>query len=903
MPYKPNDYTLHPMSMSVLGIIVTLKHRQSSCYIAGMAKQSSNSALKSSHTPMMQQYLKIKSEYADCLLFYRMGDFYEMFFEDAVEASKILDITLTKRGKSGGDDIPMAGVPWHQAETYLSRLVAAGRRVAVCDQMEAPDGSKGPVRREVVRVVTAGTLTEAELLDQARSAALVACYRTGEKWGLAAVDLSCGHWHLLEGSGEARLQEQLAIVSPAELLLASDVEALIDAPVTRCGDWSFSATVARQELERQFGVSDWQALNLADHHEASAAVGAVLVYLGQTQKCALAHLSLPVFIEQAEGMRIDQRSRRNLELYASLAGDPKAGMIAVLDETSTPMGARKLRAWVDRPLTELDQLRERQNAVQSLCDDIDTLNGLRSELSGVRDMERMLTRIVLGRSAPRDYRGLAEALLALPGLRKLLGDRSGLFAGISGALQGLDTLAAELNRCIVDMPPQTFRDGGVIAPGYDAELDRLRGLATEAGDWLRDYEAHERERTGLGNLRVKYNKVFGYFIEISKAQAKDAPVDYVRKQTLVNAERFITDELHSFESEILGARDAAMEREDALMEMLRQQVATQAAPIQQAAQAVAALDVITCFAYLAQKHRYQRPEVHAGRAMTIVGGRHPVVERHLPDDATFVANDSHMDMKSRRFMLLTGPNMGGKSTYMRQVAWIVWLAHTGCFVPAEQARIPLTKRLFTRVGAGDELASGRSTFMVEMMETATILNQMEPRSLVIIDEIGRGTSTWDGLAIAWSVAECLIGAKDVLTLFATHYHELTELPDEYDGAFNASVTVREWNGSVIFMHQVIEDAADQSYGIAVAQLAGLPRAVVKRAREHLFRLEHGSELAAETGKVQLGLFAVAEKRQQQEELERLRLLHDKLAEADVDAMRPLDALTFLDRLKNEVDES
>jgi len=863
---------------------------------------------ETAHTPMMQQYLKIKSEYADCLLFYRMGDFYEMFFEDAVQASKILDITLTKRGKSGGDDIPMAGVPWHQAEVYLAKLVAAGKRVAVCDQMEAPDSStKGPVRREVVRVVTAGTITESKLLDQARSAALVACFKNGENWGLAGIDLSCGHWHLLEGAGDARLQEQLAILAPAELLLMHAEDAMADmlagVPVSRPGDWSFSASVAREQLEQQFGVSDWQALNFDGHHEAAAAVGAVLVYLGQTQKCALEHLSLPVFIEQSEGMRIDQRSRRNLELYSSLAGDPKAGMIAVLDETVTPMGARKLRAWVDRPLTNLDRLRERQNAVQSLLDDTATLTDIRTVLSDVRDMERILTRIVLGRAAPRDFRGLADALISLPDLHELLRDRSGLFADISLALHGLETLAGELARAIVEAPPQNFRDGGVIAEHYDAELDRLRALAKDAGDWLRDYEARERERTGLANLRVKYNKVFGYFIEISKAQAKDAPVDYVRKQTLVNAERFITDELHSFESEILGARDAAMAREDALMEILRQQVAAQAVPIQQAAQAVATLDVISCFSFLAQAHRYVRPDVHAGRAMTLVAGRHPVVERHLPDDATFVANDTHMDMKSRRFMLLTGPNMGGKSTYMRQVAWIVWLAHTGCFVPAEQARIPLTKRLFTRVGAGDELASGRSTFMVEMMETATILNQMEPRSLVIIDEIGRGTSTWDGLAIAWSVAESLIGAKDVLTLFATHYHELTELPDEYPAAaFNASVTVREWNGSVIFMHQVVEDAADQSYGIAVAQLAGLPRAVVKRAREHLFRLEHGSELAAETGKAQLGLFAVAEKRQQQEELERLRQLHDKLAQADVDAMRPLDALTFLDTLKKEVND-
>ncbi len=878
--------------------IIQVKNPWPPCYITGMAKK----VAESTHTPMMQQYLKIKSEYSDCLLFYRMGDFYEMFFEDAVEASKILGITLTKRGKSNGDDIPMAGVPWHQAEGYLARLVAAGKRVAVCDQMEPPDAAKGPVRREVVRVVTAGTITESELLDQACSAPLVACFRKGKCWGLASVDLSCGNWRLQEGQGETRLEEQLAVLAPAELLLMRSEISLANVPTMHPGDWSFSVTVAREQLEQYFGVSDWQSLNLEEHEEAAAAVGAILVYLGQTQKCALEHLSLPVFIEQAASMRIDARSRRNLELYNSLAGDPKAGMIHVLDETRTPMGARLLRDWIDRPLTDLGLLNKRQNAVQSMVDDSDMLDALRVHLSGVRDMERMLTRIVLGRAAPRDFRGLADALLALPELRQQLGDRSGLYSEMIASLHGLETLASVLAGAIVDIAPQAFRDGGVIRAGFDAELDRLRGLAKDAGDWLRDYEKRERERTGMANLRVKYNKVFGYFIEISKLQAKEAPVDYVRKQTLVNAERFITDELHSFEAEILGARDAAMQRENELVESLRQKISGQSLAIQQAAGAVAGLDVISCFAYLALNHHYIRPEVHGGRALKLVGGRHPVVEQHLAANEPFVANDTHMDLKSRRFMLLTGPNMGGKSTYMRQVAWIVWLAHTGCFVPAEEARIPLTKRLFTRVGAGDELASGRSTFMVEMMETATILNQLESRSLVIIDEIGRGTSTWDGLAIAWSVAEHLIGAKDVMTLFATHYHELTELPDENAAAFNASVTVREWNGSVIFMHQVVEDAADQSYGIAVAQLAGLPRQVIKRAREHLFRLEHGSELAAETGKSQLGLFAVAEKRQQEAELERLRQLHDKLAKADVDAMRPLDALTFLDTLKKEVDD-
>jgi len=853
---------------------------------------------------MMQQYLRIKSEHADCLLFYRMGDFYEMFFEDAAEASRILDIALTKRGKSGGDDIPMAGVPWHQAEGYLARLVAAGKRVAICEQMEPPDGSKGPVRREVVRVVTPGTITESELLDRSKSAPLVALYRQpeakGMRWALAAIDLSCGHWRLLEGEGDSLLEEQLQVLAPAEILVQSGKAQVPDGLVCQLshpGDWSFTVDVAREHLQQHFGVSDWQSLNLNGHPEVAAAVGAVLVYLQQTQKCALEHLELPVFSASATGMRIDARSRRNLELYCSLNGDPKGGMMHVLDETQTAMGARKLREWIDCPLNDLAALRARQDAVQSLIDDRDALKALRQYLAGVRDMERMLTRIVLDRANPRDFRGLTDALLALPELRHHIGQRSGLFGDMLAAFEGLDDLAGDLDRAIEAAPPALFRDGGVIAAGFDAELDRLRGLAKDAGDWLRDYEARERARTGLANLRVKYNKVFGYFIEISRAQAKEVPPEYVRKQTLVNAERFITDELHQFESEILGAKDAAMQREIELVAELRHKFCQRAAPIQAAARAIAGLDVLCCFAHLAVSYRYVRPDVHPGRSLKLVGGRHPVVERHLKD-SPFVANDAHMHMKSRRFMLLTGPNMGGKSTYMRQVAWMVWLAHTGCYVPAEEARIPLTKRIFTRVGAGDELASGRSTFMVEMMETATILNQLEGRSLVIVDEIGRGTSTWDGLAIAWSVAERLIASDDVLTLFATHYHELTELPDQFDAAFNASVTVREWNGSVIFMHQVIEDAADQSYGIAVAQLAGLPRAVVRRAREHLFRLEHSSELAAETGKSQLGLFATAEKRQQEQELVRLRALAEHIEGLDVDGMRPLEALNILAKLKS-----
>jgi DNA mismatch repair protein MutS len=850
------------------------------------------------HTPMMQQYLRIKAEYAGCILFYRMGDFYEMFFDDAVDASRVLDIALTKRGKSNGEDIPMCGVPWHQAEGYLARLVAADRRVAICEQMEPPGEAKGPVRREVVRVVTPGTLTESELLDHRSSARLAALYRAGQRWGVAAVDLSVGRWELMEGQGEVQLSEYLSALAPAELLLARSAESPVRAPVQYPGDWAFSPEVAKERLGERFGVGDWQALNLEAHAEVAAAVGAVLVYLEQTQKRSLAHLELPAYVDAAPGMQIDARSRRNLELYASLGGDAEGGLLSVIDETLTPMGARLLRHWLDFPLSDIRGVARRQDAVQSLLDDEQAREALRLQLGTVRDMERMLTRIVLERASPRDFRGLADSLLALPGLRRVLGERQGMFVELAAQLSGLDELTAHLDAALVETCPPHLREGGLIRAGFDAELDRLRNLSADADSWLRDYEAAERERTGLSNLRVKYNKVFGYFIEISRAQAREAPADYVRKQTLVNAERFISDELHRFESEILGAREAALAREGALIGELVTAIGTAAASIQAAARAVAVLDVLGCFAHLAAHYRYCRPKLQENGVLAIEGGRHPLVEQRLPAGTPFVANDTAMDMKKRRFMLLTGPNMGGKSTYMRQTTWLVWLAHTGCFVPAETARIPLIRRIFTRIGAGDELAMGRSTFMVEMMETATILNQLGPRSLVVIDEIGRGTSTWDGLAIAWAVAERLARSEQVLTLFATHYHELTSLPDEYPSAFNASVQVREWNGSVVFLHRVEEGAADRSHGIAVAQLAGLPPDVVRRAREHLFRLEHQAELAAEEGKNQLGLFAEAEKRRQRQMADEASQILAAIAELDINALRPIDALNTMDELKH-----
>ncbi len=853
------------------------------------------------HTPMMRQYLAIKADHPDAILFYRMGDFYEMFFDDAVKAARILDIALTRRGKSNGEEIPMAGVPWHQAEAYLARLVAAGERVAICDQMEPPGTGKGPVRREVVRIVTPGTITEPGLLQKSESVALAALFRQRERWGLAAVDISTGRWRLFAGEGETTLGEALEVLRPAELLLPDGVEVACACDTVRPGDWSFQPQVARERLKELFGVGQLEALNLDGAPLVTAAVGAVLVYLQQTQLRQLAHLQLPVFqAHEGHYLQIDAGSRRNLELHCTLGGRREGSLIAVLDRTVTPMGGRLLRHWLDQPLSELASIRARHAAVQSMVDDFEMLERLRRELGAVRDMERMLARIALGRAYPRDYRGLADSLLALPGLAEELRERSGMFSALRDDCLGLEALADYLRSAIAEQTPALLRDGGVIRGGFDEELDRLRAAASSADDWLARYEAEQRERTGIGNLRVKYNKVFGYFIEVSKAQADAVPADFVRKQTLVNSERYTTDALHRFEHEILGARDAALQREAALVDAITERICQEGAAIQRAAAAVATLDVLACFAEVARTGNYCRPQVHDGSELRIRAGRHPVVERTLEDGASFVANDCTMDMEQRRFMLLTGPNMGGKSTYMRQVAWAVWLAHAGCFVPADEAEIPLTRQLFTRIGAGDDLASGRSTFMVEMIETARILHQAGPRSLVIVDEIGRGTSTWDGLAIAWAVAASLAGRREVLTLFATHYHELTQLPNEYRAAFNASVKVREWDGEVIFLHAVEERAGDRSYGIAVAQLAGLPPHVIEQAKARLFALEHEAELRAEAEQAQPGLFVAAERRKQEREMMQLRRIREQIIACDPERMRPMEALVLLDRLRAEL---
>ncbi|MDX8377223.1 MAG: DNA mismatch repair protein MutS [Mariprofundales bacterium] len=862
---------------------------------------------------MMQQYLRIKSEYSDCILFYRMGDFYEMFFEDAELASSLLGIALTRRGKSNGSDIPMAGVPWHQGATYLAKLVEAGQRVAICEQMEPPGKQKLPVKREVVRVITAGTLTESELLDAEHSSLLAALFVDDNGWGVAAIDVASGRWNLRFGETALQMEECLNVLKAAELLLlkqqhiSAEIKEISNTHIP--GDWMFTAQVADEQLKRCFGVSEIGSLNVRSHTQVFAAIGAVLAYLQQTQKCKLDYLSLPVLHETPTGMQIDARSRRNLEAHISLGGEVRGSIISVLDMTNTPMGARLLRAWIDEPLGNVEQIRKRHDAVQWLLENTISYDQLCNLLAQMRDLERILTRISLGRGFPRDYRGMADSLLLLPQFGEILQSSTGILRPIAKSMRGFEKIGNTLDSAIALNPPALERDGGVIRNGFDEKLDNLRKISANADSWLKEYEQQQRKITGISGLRVKYNKIFGYFIEVSRAQSANVPRNYVRKQTLVNAERFTTDALHSYEGEILGAREEALQYENECMKSLRNKLCQHATALLEAAHAIAALDVLCCFSTLAKQFNYVRPHMHNGKQLEIKAGRHPVVEQNIRD-GDFVPNETQMHMGKRRCMLLTGPNMGGKSTYMRQTAWIVWLAHIGCFVPATEANIPLIKRMFTRIGAGDELASGRSTFMVEMMETAAIINQLEARSLVIVDEIGRGTSTHDGLAIAQSVAEKLAQSQDVLTLFATHYHELTVLPNSFRAAFNMSVQVREWDGEVIFLHKVEEGAADKSYGIAVAQLAGIPKAVLCRAEEILQVLE---TQAIETSySRQLSLFAASEdvsnvpdnsiSSVNAQSLMQQNALLDRLLALKVEQMRPIEALQELDELYQQAQQ-
>jgi DNA mismatch repair protein MutS len=803
------------------------------------------------HTPMMQQYLRIKSEHPDVLLFYRMGDFYELFFDDARRASRLLGITLTARGQSAGAPIPMAGVPYHSVDGYLARLARAGESVAICEQIGDPAKSKGPVERQVVRIVTPGTLTDAALLDDKRETLLAALLPRGERFGLAWLELSAGRFNMLESTGAVALGAELERLKPAELLVPEGFESTVGAlPAARHRPpWHFELSSASRALTDQLGTLDLAGYGADVLPLAISAAGALLQYVRDTQKSALPHIRAIRVEERSDALQIDAATRRNLELDTHL--------IDLLDVAATPMGSRALRRWVGRPLTDQALLRGRYHAIGALLDSR-RYELLREALGNIGDIERILARVALRSARPRDLTGLRASIAALPALRAALAPiDSPLLATLGADIGEHGEVHALLERAIAAEPSAVVRDGGVIATGWDAELDELRKISTNTDEYLVELEARERERSGIPSLKLGYNRVQGFFIEIARSQADRVPADYLRRQTVKNAERFITPELKSFEDKVLGARDKSLAREKQLYDELLQQLIDRLGGLQQTATAVADVDALAALAERALTLNWSAPELVTDSVIAITGGRHPVVERH--SESPFVPNDLMLDA-SERMLIITGPNMGGKSTYMRQTALIAILAHIGSHVPAERAVLGPLDRIFTRIGAADDLTGGRSTFMVEMTETANILNNATERSLILMDEIGRGTSTYDGLALAWATARHIATKVRAFTLFATHYFELTSMADDTEGVRNVHLDATEHGDGIVFLHAVKPGPANRSYGLAVAQLAGVPREVITQAKRHLERLEAGQSGAAPAARVpspqgELPLFA------------------------------------------------
>jgi len=811
-----------------------------------------------SHTPLMQQYLRVKAQYPDTLLFYRMGDFYELFYEDARRAAALLDITLTTRGQSAGQPIPMAGVPVHAVESYLARLVRKGECVAICEQLGDPVKSKGPVERQVVRVVTPGTVTEDALLDERRDTLLAALARDGARFGLAWLDLSAGRFTLLQAEGEHALAAELERLKPAELLVPEDARG--EAPaLSRNGaavrprpPWHFELASASRLLTDQLGTLDLKGFGVDELPLALAAAGALLQYVRDTQKSALPHIRGLTVEERSDALILDAATRRNLELDASLAGHPEATLFAILDRCATAMGSRELRRSLNRPLRDAALLRARYQALATLIDQR-RFEGVADRLHAVGDVERILARVALRSARPRDLAQLRTALASLPALRRELARLdSPLLKSLLERIGEHADAHAMLERAIAAEPAPLLRDGDVIAPGHDAELDELRRIATHTDDFLLELERRERERTGIAGLKLGFNRVQGFFIEVSRRDAERVPRDYIRRQTVKSAERFVTAELKSFEDKVLSARERALAREKELYEQVLAQLTEWLGPLQETAAAIAQLDALASLARCAAELEWTAPQLVEEPVLAIEGGRHPVVERFL--DGRFVPNDLKLDA-TRRMLIITGPNMGGKSTYMRQVALIVILAHMGSFVPADRAVIGPIDRIFTRIGAADDLAGGRSTFMVEMTEAANILHNATRHSLILMDEVGRGTSTFDGLSLAWAMARHIATRVRAFTLFATHYFELTALPAEIEGCANVHLDATEHGEQIVFLHAVKDGPANRSYGLQVAQLAGVPREVITRARDYLAALESDRDgRLARSAQAELPLF-------------------------------------------------
>jgi len=792
-----------------------------------------------SHTPMMQQYLGIKADYPNTLLFYRMGDFYELFFDDAREAAKLLDITLTARGQSKGEPIPMAGVPYHAADTYLARLIRKGMSVAICEQVGDPATSKGPVERKVMRIVTPGTVTDEALLNERQENLIVALNITHDHlFGLAVLDMSSGRFSVLQSLGEEALLSELQRLRPAELLLSEEIDPTpykhYATSIKQRAPWHFDYSSANRELCEQFSTKDLAGYGCAELPMAVAAAGCLLTYVKETQRSALPHIQAIHTESREDCLILDATTRHNLELTESISGHKENTLSAILDHTATPMGSRLLHRWIHRPLRDHKILNQRQESIEAILS-AQAYVKLHDILRGIGDIERILTRIALKSARPRDLAQLRNALAQLPPLQRCIRElNSPYIQKISKLISEHPKLHALLERSIIETPPLLIRDGGVIAHGYDKELDELRGLQENAGEFLAELEAKEKQQTGINALKVGYNRVHGYYIEISRLHSDTVPEHYQRRQTLKAAERFITPELKTLEDKVLSANERALAREKSLYNELLDTLAHSLSALQTCAQSLSELDVLHNLAERADLLNYVRPTLVTQTGVNIINGRHTVIEQ--VQEAPFTPNDISLSAK-QHMQLITGPNMGGKSTYMRQTALIVLMAHVGSFVPADSAEIGNIDRIFTRIGASDDLASGRSTFMVEMTETANILHNATAQSLVLMDEIGRGTSTYDGLSLAWACAEHLITQVKALTLFATHYFELTTLADELSGCTNVHLDAVEHGSHLVFLHKVKPGKVNQSYGLHVASLAGVPESVVAQAKLKLQELD------------------------------------------------------------------
>jgi DNA mismatch repair protein MutS len=853
-----------------------------------MSELAEKSAEASKHTPMMQQYLRIKADYPDTLLFYRMGDFYELFYDDARRAAKLLDITLTARGQSAGNPIPMAGVPHHAVENYLARLIRLGESVAICEQTSDPATSKGPVERAVQRIVTPGTVTDESLLEERKDNLLLALHRHDGQYGIAALDLCSGRFSVLQLDSSERVQAELQRLNPAEVLYdendAASEALLSNTCRRRQPPWWFDIDSAQRQLCEQFGSRDLTGFGCADMPIAIMAAGCLLHYARDTQRSALPHITALQVENIADSVVLDAASRRNLEIETNLAGGSDNTLCAIIDHSITAMGSRCLRRWLHKPLRDRDILKQRQQAIGELIGS-GHYHDLQSCLRRVGDIERIMTRVALKSARPRDLDTLRQSLQTLPDIQQVLAiSHAPLHKTLADKIGAHPATVALLSRAIRDNPPVLMRDGGVIAEGFDTELDALRALSKNADDFLVQFEIRERERSGIKNLRVSYNRVHGYYIEINRSQADKLPDDYVRRQTLKGAERYITTELKEYEDKVLSARERALALEKSLYDALLDTLLQNLSALQACAQGVAELDTLACLAERADHLDYCCPQLGDKPGIHIVEGRHAVVEQVR--DAAFIANDTLLS-DSKRMNIITGPNMGGKSTYMRQSALIVLLACIGSYVPAKKASIGAIDRIFTRIGAADDLASGRSTFMVEMTEAANILNNATEQSLVLMDEIGRGTSTFDGLSLAWACAHHLATKNKSYCLFATHYFELTALPDELPGIANVHIDAVEHGERIVFLHSVKPGPANQSYGLQVAQLAGVPVSAIQLARKKLVELEqHSVETHQVTG--QFEMFS-----------DRPHPVLEMLRDLDVDGLSPKQAHDLLYRLKKD----